>query len=442
MARARGLGYRPDSHEGMQVTRGTGPKARQPRRPVKSRQDELLDEAARHLNARGVLMTSLTDIADGLQVSRAALYYYVDDREDLVFKVYRRSMEILARRLGEAARSGRRALEVVDAFVSTTLDPKEPEIAALSEVGLLRGPERETVLGLYEGVVARLASVLETGARAGEVRVCDFDVAARCIISMIHWTPLAPRWNVTDVFDRAGVVAFMGEVIRAGVATHRAELADPPLIDVSPLLAPAISTLDQGALRDAKREAILLAASRLFNEKGVDTTSLDEIAAALGTNKRALYRYVGDKQAIVTACYERAFRIAFFVADRIDSLNLSPADQLDAQQRANALVQQNRDICPLRRDSGLDTLSAEGRAAVTSLARRFSDWARQRFEAAREAGDVRPLDVDDFLLVAASPSAWVAKPFVQAPPSRQVEIANAIADFVRLGLAPLGPQTA
>lgn len=407
------------------------------RPPTRSRQEELLDEAARQLNAHGVSLTSLTDIADRLEVSRAALYYYVDDREDLVFKVYRRSLEILARHLGEAARSGRQALEVVDAFIASTLSPKEPELASLSEIGLLRGPEGETVSALYEGVVARLASVLEAGAKAGEVRPCDFDVAARCIISMIHWIPLAARWNVAGNVDPERRIAFLCDFVRLGLATDRTEVTPPPQIDVSPLVATAIAALDQDTLRNAKREAILLTASRLFNVKGIETTSLDEIAAAMGTNKRALYRYVGDKQAIVTACYERAFRIAFFVSDLIDSLGLSAAGQLDAQQRGNALVQQNRDISPLRQDSGLGALSPDARAAVIGLARRFTELGRRRFRKAQQEGEVRQLAVEDFLFIAASPSAWLAKPLAPASPARQAQIANEIADFVRLGLSPL-----
>lgn len=190
-------------------------------------------------------------------------------------------------------------------------------------------------------------------------------------------------------------------------------------------------------MRQAKREAILLTASRLFNAKGIETTSLDEIAAAMGTNKRALYRYVGDKQEIVTACYERAFRIAFFISDQIDALGLSAGQQLDAQQRGHALAQQNRDICPLRQDSGLGALSAEARTLVVELASRFTELGRQRFCAAQRAGEVRPLAVEDFLFIAASPSAWLAKPLAPATPARQLEIADAIADFVRLGLSPL-----
>ena len=75
-------------------------------------------------------MTSLTDVADKLGFSRASLYYYVEDREDLMFQVYLRSAEIMARRLGEAAQSGRSALQVVGNFISRTLDAAEPELAA------------------------------------------------------------------------------------------------------------------------------------------------------------------------------------------------------------------------------------------------------------------------------------------------------------------------
>ena len=414
--------------------------ARSGRRPARSRQDDLLDEAARQLNARGVSLTSLTDIADSLGVSRAALYYYVADREDLVFKVYRRSLEILARHLGEAARSGRDALAVVDAFVASTLDPNEPEIAALSEIGLLRGPERETVLALYEGIVARLASVLETGLKAGEVRPCDFDVAARCIISMIHWIPLAGRWHAAESLDHGRLIAFICDFVRRGIATDRVESPHAPQIDLSPLLPPSLPAADQAAMRDAKREAILLAASRLFNAKGIDTTAMDEIAAAVGTNKRALYRYVGDKQAIITACYERAFRIAFFVYDLVDTLGLSAADRLDAQQRGHALAQQNRDISPLRQLSGLDALPVESQASVIGMARRLTDLAHQNVFQARADGDLRDFDLDDFLLLAVSPSAWLVKPLAETSPERKAQIAAAIADFVRVGLSPLSAK--
>src|ERR1700744_6779063 len=126
---------------------------------AKSRREQLLDQAAHELNSKGISMTSLTDVADRLGFSRASPYYYVEDREDLMFQVYLRSSEIMARRLGEAAQAGGGALRIVGDFISRTLDPDEPELAALSEIGLLDRGARETVLGVFEAVVARLANI-------------------------------------------------------------------------------------------------------------------------------------------------------------------------------------------------------------------------------------------------------------------------------------------
>src|ERR1700692_3696471 len=129
---------------------------------AKSRREQLLDQAARELNSKGISMTSLTDVADRLGFSRASLYYYVEDREDLMFQVYLRSSEIMARRLGEAAQSAGSVLQVVGNFISLTLDPAEPELAALSEIGLLDQAARETVLGIFEAVVGRPARLADT----------------------------------------------------------------------------------------------------------------------------------------------------------------------------------------------------------------------------------------------------------------------------------------
>ena len=83
-----------------------------------SRREALIDTAARRLNREGVRDTTLRDLAAEMNLTRAALYYYIEDREDLVFQVYRRSCDLLARALGEAVAEGGSALETVSRFVA------------------------------------------------------------------------------------------------------------------------------------------------------------------------------------------------------------------------------------------------------------------------------------------------------------------------------------
>jgi len=68
----------------------------------------------------------------------------------------------------------------------------------------------------------------------------------------------------------------------------------------------AAQAFDRIWITDVKRTAILSTASRLFNENGVDTTTLDEIASQIGATTGALYHYIGGKETLVTQCYLRA----------------------------------------------------------------------------------------------------------------------------------------
>ena len=96
------------------------------------RREQLLDLAAKQLNARGMSQRSLATLAASLGFTRNALYRYVEDFEDLLGQVYRRSCELLSERLSEAM-APTSPLLIVQRFVSLALDGERPEIAALNE---------------------------------------------------------------------------------------------------------------------------------------------------------------------------------------------------------------------------------------------------------------------------------------------------------------------
>ncbi len=60
------------------------------------------------------------------------------------------------------------------------------------------------------------------------------------------------------------------------------------------------------ALRNEKREAVLRAAASCLATKGVEQTTMDDVAAVLGVTKPTVYRLFRDKTALVQACRERA----------------------------------------------------------------------------------------------------------------------------------------
>lgn len=318
------------------------------RRPVsQARREEILDQASRLLNARGVSQATLQDLATALGVTRNALYHYFDDLEDLLFQVYQRSCDLMARHLTDALQDRGSALDIVGRFVDRCLDPDLPELAALNEYGLLRESNYEMLLSLYDDIISRLARILDAGARSGELRPCHSPTAARTIVSLIHWFPLPGGWITTIRGGRGDLVATLKELLAVGWATHRNRPCNPPSIDLSPLRVRASDGFDQDVIAKVKRETILNNASRMFTCRGVDATTLDEIAAALGTTKARLYRYVGDKQTLVSACFERAERIYVYIMERAHELDGSAMDRIVAVLRTNALAQQELERDPV-----------------------------------------------------------------------------------------------
>jgi AcrR family transcriptional regulator len=404
---------------------------------AKPRREQLLDEAARELNSKGISMTSLTDVADKLGFSRASLYYYVEDREDLMFQVYLRSSEIMARQLGEAAQSSNNALQVVSNFVSTTLDPAEPELAALSEIGLLDQAARETVLGIFEAVVARLASLLEAGAKAGNIRYCDFPIVARTIISIIHSIPLNSPMALALKVSRPEIIAAAKDILANGFAADRATEVNPPPIDFSPLFAQSGGLFDREAQFGAKREKILAAASQLFNRRGVDTTSLDDIAGAIGATKRTLYHYVGDKQTILSACYARTNSIFLFIREQAAAQGGSAIASLIAVLRANSISHQRDEIEPLRPSTGYDSLSEAEKILATERGRELIQAYRALCGEAHAERSMRDVNLDCLLLFMRGAASWLAKGLVRGDDERKAQIAAEIVDLLRLGLNPI-----
>jgi len=72
--------------------------SRRPGRPPKSRdsltRDRILAESARVFNRRGYHGTTLDDIAGALGVTRAALYYYVRSKQDLLFQCHQKALDL------------------------------------------------------------------------------------------------------------------------------------------------------------------------------------------------------------------------------------------------------------------------------------------------------------------------------------------------------------
>ena len=398
------------------------------------RHDRLLDEAARQLNERGVLMTSLAEIAAQLGVTRAAMYYYVADREDLVFQCYRRAAEVTARRLTEAAREGDSPADVLRRFFVRMMDPNEPELAARAEIAMLTQQQRDTIAGLYDALATHIAHLIESGRREGAFRDCDAQVTARAILSLITWAPLARPWaQAMGPLAHSRLTEALCNVVFEGFSAQRVLPRFTP-IELSALTPRTGGAFDRDAALQAKREALMRVASRLFNRKGIDSTSLDEIAAQVGTTKRTLHHHIGSKQDLVSACYDRAFRIFLFISQRMLEHPGTRLEALAAAMHALALAYPNEELAPLSPLVGYGALSEDAKARFNENSRRLIDAYHSSVHRGVEEGSIRPIDVDAQVLMLPGLLSWLVKDDVPTDPDQRRHIAREIANVAAVGL--------
>lgn len=397
----------------------------------------VLEEAAHALNTRGVSQTSLADIAQRVGVSRAALYYYFEDQEDLVFQCYRQSCELMSQRLGAARGLGLGPMATLDAFIDGMLPEGGAEFAALSEAAFLRPEQRQIILGLYEGVLGNIAEVLVEGVACGALRPCGARVAAQAIIGLVSWIPLARRWRTSDPLSHADLVQAIKDLLRWGVAADRSQPAAYRPFELSPPGVLAGRVFDTAAMAEARQEALMAAASWLFNLKGVDATSLEEVAERVGVTKKVIYHNVGGKETLVAQCYRRSFRIHEHIAAMAVAYDGARIEAITATAHAAAEAALREDITPLASLAGFEALPDAVREEIQDSAGRLMNGYLQLYAEGRAENSVRELSTRAVLAVIPALHQWLPKWFDVLGPAERAAAPRELAELVRRGLSPL-----
>jgi len=402
-----------------------------------SRRSLVLEEAAKALNSRGVSQTSLTEIAERVGVSRAALYYYFEDQQDLVFQSYRRSCEMFARRLNEATRAGGGTMTIIERFIDGMLSPEDAEFASLSEAAFLRPAQRSTIFGLYEAILASIVDILRTGARRGELRPCANIIVAQAIVGLISWIPMARRWHTSDPLSDRDLIEAIKDALRVGIAKDRRAPLAYRSPDLSVRDVPIDRIFDNDALAAAKQEALLASASWLFNLKGIDATSLEEIALRVGVTKKVIYHNVGDKETLVVACYRRTFKFYEANAARMAAYDGSRLAAVCASTHALAEASLRDDIAPLAPLGGFESLPAKVKNETQASSKHLMDTYIKAYTTGKREGSIRTVPARALLAIRPGFFQWLPKWYDMLAPLEPQATARELTELTRIGLLAL-----
>ena len=202
-----------------------------------------------------------------------------------------------------------------------------------------------------------------------------------------------------------------------------------------PAPSPFRSRQDRSREREAKRDAVLLTAVRMFNERGFHASSLDDVAAALGVSKPTIYHYLGNKEQVLIECVSRGLEA---LLEAVDASGQETGSGLDRLRRFlcrySEIIMGDFGRCVVR--VGDESLSSEGAAQFRARKREIDLALRRMIEAAIADGSMRPVDVRLTGFALAGALNWPARWHSASGPEQPPEIARDMVNILIDGLRP------
>jgi AcrR family transcriptional regulator len=169
--------------------------------------DRMLKAAAQCFNRKGYSGTSLKDVADILGLTDAALYYYVRNKEELVFQCYVRAADVGREAMERAVAAGKTGLEQVRLYLQYHIEiivGDRGPIAIMSEIPSLNADHRDEILNVSRTHSANFEAILERGIADGSIASCDVRMTGNAIMGSINWIP---KWYHGDATMAAKIIA-------------------------------------------------------------------------------------------------------------------------------------------------------------------------------------------------------------------------------------------
>jgi AcrR family transcriptional regulator len=138
-------------------------------------------------------------------------------------------------------------------------------------------------------------------------------------------------------------------------------------------------------------ESLLAIAVKVFNERGYEATSMEELSRKLGITKSAIYYHVASKDELLRLAVDRALDGLFVVADEALRIDGPAIDRLEYLVRGSikVLVDRLPFVTLLLRVRG----NTKVERAALARRRDFDHLVTELVKQAEAEGDVRP-DID------------------------------------------------
>jgi AcrR family transcriptional regulator len=151
----------------------------------------ILNTAAHMFLELGYRRTSMSELAKRLQITKPALYYYFQNKEEIVVECYRQGISLIEASLDKALVQHGTGFEKVQAYVeayaTTVVQHEFGRCVAILDDGTFSETTRREVREQKRRIDTALRRYMEEGMEDGSIARCDAKLASFAIAGAINW---------------------------------------------------------------------------------------------------------------------------------------------------------------------------------------------------------------------------------------------------------------
>ncbi|MCF8475287.1 MAG: TetR/AcrR family transcriptional regulator [Emcibacter sp.] len=163
-----------------------------------ARKGVLLQVAGHQFTEKGFHNTSLESIAKLLKLTKAGLYHYVQNKEELLYLCYKDAIESAEQCMEQAEQLDCKAPEKIAAYIKnhiTKFNQPTGYFIILSEFYSLSPEHQEELKERAKLVDHHMNKLVEEGIKEGSINACDASLVVLAIQGALNWIP---KWYSSD----------------------------------------------------------------------------------------------------------------------------------------------------------------------------------------------------------------------------------------------------
>ena len=190
----------------------------------KLKKEALLRTAAQAFNETGFHKTSLNDLARRLNVTKPTLYYYVKDKDDILFEIQHKALVDMHKVLEELSHSPKNGIGKLNYLMekyAEVITGDYGRCLVLIGMGALKPQSREKLMQVRRTLNKEVHKFISIGIDDGSIKPCDIKLTTNALFGAFNWIS---HWYQDDSAQSSAEIAhYYLKLFANGIAVSEVE---------------------------------------------------------------------------------------------------------------------------------------------------------------------------------------------------------------------------